>query len=113
MALATRWLNDGTAWRRLLAQRRELAARHSLCREHLTGFNWRGEPHCPHVWLPAPPGGSAAFARRALAAGVVVVPSSVLAAGRQWAADGVRISIGSAPDRRTLAEGLSRLARLQ
>lgn len=113
MALATRWLNDGTAWRRLLAQRRELAARHRLCQERLQGFSWRGEPHCPHVWLPAPPGGSAAFARRALAAGVVVVPSSVLAAGRHAAPDGIRISIGAAPDRRTLAEGLDRLARLQ
>jgi DNA-binding transcriptional MocR family regulator len=112
MALATRWLNDGTAWRRLLAQRRELAARHRLCQEHLEGFKWRGEAHCPHVWLIAPPGGSADFAKRALAAGVVVVPSSVLATGRQSGADGIRISIGSAPDRRTLAEGLIRLARL-
>jgi DNA-binding transcriptional MocR family regulator len=112
MALATRWLNDGTAWRRLLAQRRELAARHRLCQEHLEGFKWRGEPHCPHVWLAAPPGGSSDFAKRALGAGVVVVPSSVLAAGRPSGADGIRISIGSAPDRRTLAEGLIRLARL-
>jgi DNA-binding transcriptional MocR family regulator len=64
------------------------------------------------VWLAAPPGGSEAFAKRALAAGVVVVPSSVLAAGRLHAADGVRISIGAAPDRKTLAEGLSRLASL-
>ena len=112
MALATRWLNDGTAWRRLLAQRRELAARHRLCQEHLEGFKWRGEPHCPHVWLAAPPGGSSDFAKRALGAGVVVVPSSVLVAGRPSGADGIRISIGSAPDRRTLAEGLIRLARL-
>lgn len=113
MALATRWLNDGTAWRRLQAQRRELAARFQLCRELLTGYQWRGEPHCPHLWLTAPPGGSAAFARRALAAGVVVVPSGVLAAGRLPAADGVRISIGAPPDRKTLAEGLSRLASLR
>jgi len=112
MAVATRWLNDGTAWRRLQAQRRELAARHRLCQEHLQGFRWRGAPCCPHVWLVAPPGGSAAFARRALAAGVVVVPSSVLAAGRLAMVDGVRISLGSASDRRTLAEGLSRLAGL-
>jgi len=112
MAIATRWLNDGTAWRRLLTQRRELAARHQLCRKHLAGFRWRGEPHCPHVWLVAPPGGSAAFARRALAAGVVVVPSQVLAAGRLASVDGIRVSIGSAPDRATLAEGLSRLAAL-
>jgi len=112
LALATRWLSDGTAWRRLLAQRRELAARHRLCLEHLKNFRWRGGPHCPHVWLQSPPGGSAAFARRALEAGVVVVPSATLAAGRQALPDGVRISIGAAPDRRTLAEGLSRLAAL-
>ncbi|MDR3671572.1 MAG: PLP-dependent aminotransferase family protein [Holophaga sp.] len=112
MAIATRWLNDGTAWRRLVKQRAELAARYRMCQEQLKDFTWRGEPHCPHVWLVAPPGGSEAFAKRALAAGVVVVPSSVLAAGRLFAADGVRISLGAPPDRKTLAEGLSRLASL-
>jgi DNA-binding transcriptional MocR family regulator len=112
MALATQWLENGTAWRRLLTQRRELAVRHRLCQKHLQGFKWRGEPHCPHVWLTSPPGGSSNFAKRALAAGVVVVPSSVLAAGRLPSEDGVRISIGSAADRRTLADGLSRLEAL-
>ncbi len=112
MALATQWLQNGTAWRRLLTQRRELAARYRLCQKHLQGFKWRGNSHCPHVWLTAPPGGSATFAKRALATGVVVVPSSVLAAGRLPSEDGIRISIGAAPDRRTLAEGLSRLAAL-
>ena len=112
MALATRWLTDGTAWRRLLAQRAELAARHRICQKHLEGLTWRGQPHCPHVWLATPAPGSAALANRALAAGVVVVPSSVFSAGRRPGSDGVRISIGSAPDRRTLAEGLSRLAAL-
>ena len=112
MALATRWLNDGTAWRRLLAQRRELAVRHRLCAKALQGFKWRGEPHCPHAWLTAIPGGSAAFAKQALTAGVVVVPSSVLAAGRPPWEDGIRISLGAAPDRATLAEGLSRLATI-
>jgi hypothetical protein len=43
---------------------------------------------------------------------VVVVPSNVLAVGRLPASDGVRISIGAPPDRKTLAEGLARLARL-
>ena len=112
LGLATRWLGDGTAWRRLLAQRRELAARHRLCQKHLQDFSWKGEPYCPHVWLTSVPGGSSAFAKRALEAGVVVVPSSVLAAGRTSAADGIRLSVGSAPDRATLAEGLSRLAAL-
>ncbi len=112
MALATRWLNDGTAWRRLQQQRKELAARFKLCERHLAGFSWRGEPHCPHVWISSPPGGSGAFAKRAQAAGVVVVPSGVLASGRTPTEDGIRLSIGSPPDRSTLAEGLSRLAAL-
>lgn len=112
LALATRWLTDGTAWRRLLNQRKELAARHRLCQKLLAGFAWRGDPHCPHVWLANPPGGSATFAKRAQEAGVVVVSSAVLSAGRSSYEDGIRISIGSAADRQTLSEGLSRLAAL-
>jgi DNA-binding transcriptional MocR family regulator len=112
MALATQWLTSGIAWRRLQAQRRELAARHQLCAKHLQNFKWRGEANCPHVWMVAPPGGSAAFAKRAQASGVVVVPSNVLAAGRIASEDGIRISIGAASDRKTLAEGLSRLDEL-
>jgi DNA-binding transcriptional MocR family regulator len=111
MALATRWMEDGTAWRRLLALRKELAARHRLCREHLGTYSWRGEPHCPHLWLTAPPGGSETFARRASEAGVVVVPAAVFATGR-LAADGVRISLGAATDRAALADGLDRLRAL-
>ena len=111
MALATRWLNDGTAWRRLLAQRANWPPP-PPCQEHLQVFQLARQSRA------APTCGSAAarrlraFAKRALAAGVVVVPSSVLAAGRPHAADGVRISIGAPPDRKTLAEGLARLARL-
>jgi DNA-binding transcriptional MocR family regulator len=111
IALASRWLEDGTAWRRLLAQRKELTARNRLARELLAGFAWAGEPCCPHLWLSAPPGGSEAFTRRALEAGVVVVPASVFAAGRHGQ-DGVRISLGAASDRAALADGLGRLARL-
>lgn len=111
MALGTAWLNDGTAWRRLQAQRKELAARYRLCAHHLEDLDWHGEPHCPHVWIHKPLGGSERFTKRALAAGVVVVPTSTFATGR-GAEDGLRISIGSAADRTTLAEGLARLGRL-
>lgn len=113
MAVATRWLEVGTAWRRLGHQRKELAARHRLCAKHLAGFTWWGDPHCPHVWLATPPGGSASFAKRAQAAGVVVVPSSVLTAGRSPSEDGVRISMGAAAGRKLLEEGLTRLANLR
>ena len=112
MGLGTAWLEDGTAWRRLLAQRRELAARHRLCAQALQQLTWRGEPHGPHVWLPAPPGGPDRFAKRALEAGVVVVPSSVFAATRAVREKGIRLSVGAAPDRATLAEGLARLESL-
>ena len=109
MALASRWMEDGTAWKRLLALRQELATRHRICKERLPGLVWRGEPHCPHLWLPAPAGGSAAFVARAAAVGVVLVPGAVFAVGRQ-AADGVRLSIGAATDRAALADALSRIA---
>ncbi|GLH73332.1 GntR family transcriptional regulator [Geothrix limicola] len=109
MALGTAWLEDGTAWHRLLAQRKELAARHRLCAQNLRHLAWRGAPHCPHVWLPAPPGGPERFTRRALEVGVVVVPSDVFAATRAVQEPGLRISIGAAPDRATLAQGLARL----
>jgi len=112
MGLATGWLEDGTAWRRLLAQRRELAARHRLCTQTLRQLAWRGEPHGPHVWLPTPPGGPERFTKKALEAGVVVVPSSVFAATRAVREKGIRISVGAAPDRATLAEGLARLEGL-
>jgi DNA-binding transcriptional MocR family regulator len=111
MELARRWMESGIAWKRLLAQRRELAARHRLCQEALAPFRWAGHPHCPHLWIRTPPGGSAAFARSAAQVGVVVVPAEVFAAGRQGE-DGVRVSIGAATDRPALAEGLARLAAL-
>ena len=112
MGLGTIWLEDGTAWRRLLAQRRELVARHRLCAQVLRRLAWRGVPQGPHIWLPSPPGGPEAFTQRALAAGVVVVPSSVFAASRGGHEKGIRLSVGAAPDRATLAEGLSRLESL-
>ncbi len=111
LSLATRWLGDGTAWHRLLQQRRELAGRHRLCQRLLPPGSFRGEPHCPHLWLPSPPGGAQAFARSAQELGVLVVPSAVLAVGRA-ASEGVRISMGAAVDRRSLEEGVGRLATL-
>lgn len=110
--LASRWLSDGTAWRRLAAQRRELAARHRVCARALSGVEWRGARHGPHVWIPLERGSGDTFAKRALTAGVVVVPASVFAAGRSLAGDGVRVSIGAATDRVSLAEALSRLRAL-
>lgn len=112
MGLGTTWLEDGTAWRRLLAQRKELAARHRLCAQGLRHLTWRGDPHGPHIWLSAPPGGPERFTQRALEAGVVVVPASVFAATRGGPDKGIRLSVGAAPDRATLAEGLARLEAL-
>jgi DNA-binding transcriptional MocR family regulator len=111
LAVATRWMEEGTAWKRLQALRRELAARHRICADRLGNVPFRGEPHCPHLWIPNPPGGSGPFAQAASAAGVVVVPADVFATGRQ-APDGVRVSVGAATDRAALADALERLARL-
>lgn len=112
IALATRWLADGTAWRRLAAQRRELSARHRVCTRVLSGVEWRGARHGPHVWVPLPRGAGDGLAKLALTSGIVVVPGSVFAAGRVLAADGIRVSIGAATDRASLGEALARLRPL-
>jgi DNA-binding transcriptional MocR family regulator len=111
-ALAARWMNDGTAWRRLAAQRRDLAARHAVVREALAGLDWAGAPHCPHVWLRLRRGPAADLAERALRAGVAVVADPVFAVGRGKGYEGLRISTGAAANRKQLAAGLGILRAL-
>ncbi|MFN3985012.1 MAG: PLP-dependent aminotransferase family protein [Rhodocyclaceae bacterium] len=110
-ALAGRWMNDGTAQRRLATQRAELAARHAVVHAQLAGLDWVGAPHCPHVWV-ATPYAASALAERALRAGVAVVADEVFAVGRMTGPGGLRVSTGAAASRSQLAEGLAVLASL-
>jgi DNA-binding transcriptional MocR family regulator len=103
--VACRWIEDGTAARRLAWQRAEIAARHAQARRALPGLA-AGLPPSPHLWLPLADGAGAAAS--CLAAGVEVVASDLFAVTRE-APQGLRLSLAAAAGRAELAEALARL----
>jgi len=107
--LACRWLEDGTAARRLAWQRQEVAARFALARRALAGTALRAGPPAPHLWLPLA-SGSEALAARARAVGVDSVAGPLFATTRA-APDGLRLSLAAARSRVELSQALDRLRR--
>ncbi|WP_395674778.1 PLP-dependent aminotransferase family protein [Inquilinus sp.] len=105
--VACRWIEDGTAARRLAWQRAEVAARHALARRALGGRIPSDRPASPHLWLPRQDDAAAAAAR-CLAAGVEVVAGDLFAVTRE-APPGLRLSLAAAGSRAELAEALARL----
>lgn len=105
--VACRWIEDGTAARRLAWQRAETAARHAQARRALPGLVPPDRAPSPHLWLPLS-GDAGAAAARCLAAGVEVVAAEVFAVTRE-APQGLRLSLGAARSRAELAEALVRL----
>jgi DNA-binding transcriptional MocR family regulator len=108
VAVATAWIREGTAQDLLAGVRAEAAARSALAREILPQA--RGGEHGIHLWLDLPEG----WDRRALAGaargrGLALAPADAFAAG-EGAPDGVRLSLGAARDRASLAEGLRAVA---
>lgn len=53
-AIATRWVQDGTAEAMLQAIRNESAARQALATRHLGGHTLQSHPEAFHLWLPLP-----------------------------------------------------------
>lgn len=60
MALATRWIEDGTADAIRHFIRTESAARQIIATETLAGYSFRGEPEAFNIWLKLPVGASRA-----------------------------------------------------
>ncbi len=105
--IASRWIEDGTAARRVAWQRLEVAARHARARRVLGLAGIRSDLPGPHLWLRLTSGSDAAAAR-CLAAGVDVVASSLFAVTRE-APEGIRLSLTAARSRAELSEALTRL----
>lgn len=105
--VACRWIEDGTAARRLAWQRAEVATRHAQARRALPGLAAPDLVPGPHLWLPRD-GDAGAAAARCLAAGVEVVAADVFAVTRE-APQGLRLSLAAARSRAELAEALARL----
>jgi DNA-binding transcriptional MocR family regulator len=107
--LAAEWLADGTAAATAAAIRAESARRTAMA---VAAFPRRlppGHPASLHVWLPMPTAEAERFARRALAAGVLLTPPDALAVAPELCS-GVRICIGAAGSAGALEEALTRLA---
>ncbi|OWJ67487.1 PLP-dependent aminotransferase family protein [Inquilinus limosus] len=113
--VACRWIEDGTAARRLAWQRAEIAARHAQARRALPGLvapesGPGAQPASPHLWLPRD-GDADALAARCRAAGVEVVAGDLFAVTRE-APQGLRLSLAAASSRAELAEALARLGHV-
>ncbi len=109
--VATRWIEDGTAWRILEAQRHELAARNRIAAQALEGLRFNSHPACMFIWLYLPPPWrSEDFAAAILARGVMVMPASAFASDRAATEHAVRINLGCARSREELAMALGIVA---
>lgn len=111
-ALASRWIAEGTLDEITKAIRAENAERQKLAAAILGATAYAADPHGHHLWLRLAGHWRAAdFAGHADRAGVSIVPSSAFAVAAHHS-EAVRISLGVAPDRGALEDGLSQLAGL-
>jgi DNA-binding transcriptional MocR family regulator len=93
-ALATRWVNDGTAWAVLEAIRAESIARQALAARHLARHALQAQPEGFHFWLPLAGGWSVVeFASYLRTRGVGVVASAAFATDAD-PPDAVRVCLG-------------------
>lgn len=93
-ALATFWVEDGTADAMLQAIRSECAARQAVAERHLAPFGMRGHPDAFHLWLPVAEGWSPVeLAAHLRSQGVGVVASAAFSTDGD-PPDAVRICLG-------------------
>jgi DNA-binding transcriptional MocR family regulator len=111
-ALANRWIADGTLDGITQAIRAENAERQKLAASILGGAGFAADPNGHHLWLRLPDHWRATdFSEHANRAGVSIVPASAFAVTAH-PLEAVRISLGVAPDRGALEDGLTQLASL-
>lgn len=95
--IATEWIHDGTAERRLAWQRRELQRRHRVMRQFMPALTWAQPEDSPHAWIAVPPGQTAsAFCERARKEGLAITPAAIFAANRSLPDRHVRLCVGAA-----------------
>jgi DNA-binding transcriptional MocR family regulator len=111
-ALVSRWIAEGALDEITRAIRAENAERQKLAASILGDLGFAADPHGHHLWLRLPGHWRAAdFAEHADRAGVSIVPASAFATVAH-PVEAVRISLGVAPDRGDLEDGLTQLANL-
>jgi DNA-binding transcriptional MocR family regulator len=110
-ALATRWIEDGTAARVLEAIRQEAAARQALAADILPRDAVSADPEGFHLWLRLlPPWTRGEFTARLRSVGIGVVASDAFALGTP--PEAVRLGLGASASRDDLAQSLRIVADL-
>lgn len=111
-ALATRWIEDGTADALLRFVRAETRARQALATAILPAHAFLTDPLAFHLWLKLPkPWTRAAFVSRMRRTGIGVVASDAFVAGRT-APEAVRVCLGGTIDREGCRRALEFAAHL-
>ncbi|MFP1679845.1 PLP-dependent aminotransferase family protein [Alloalcanivorax sp. C16-2] len=109
-ALASCWVQDGTADLALSLTRQESQARQALVTEILAGADYRSHPEAFHVWLKMPEAWSrVAFAARLRAQNINVVVSDAFAVNGK-PPEAVRLCLGGPASRQDLAQALHLIA---
>ena len=97
VALATRWINDGTAEAATLAVREESRLRQLCAKQILKRADYSAKPEAFHLWLSVPaPWNRIEFATHLRAHGVGVVVSDTFAVSTA-APEAVRVCLGGSP----------------
>jgi DNA-binding transcriptional MocR family regulator len=111
-ALATSWIEDGTLQEIALAIRAESRERQTVASAILKDWTYAAEPAGHHLWLTLPTHWNASeFAALARRSGLGIVPASAFSIGPS-PNENVRVSLGAAPNRAKLEQGLVLLDRL-
>lgn len=110
-AIATRWIEDGTADAVLAAIRQEAGARQVIAAKILPAEQVLADPEGFHIWLQlTPPWTRGEFTLRLRSAGIGVVASDAFAL--QSPPEAVRLGLGAAETRDDLEQSLHILADL-
>ena len=110
IALATRWIADGTADALLAAVRRESIERQKLATTILPHGMYRADPVGFHLWLSLPdPWTRSAFVGHTRSTGVSVVASDAFAT-EGTPPEAVRVCLGGPADRTTVRSALEFMA---
>ncbi|MCZ0960660.1 aminotransferase-like domain-containing protein [Paracoccus benzoatiresistens] len=105
-ALATRWIEDGTADRIRHFLRSESAARQKIAAEILSGLEFRSDPEAFNIWLALPEGSSRAeLMGRMAGRRVGLMPSDAFTVAGE-AGEHVRVCLGGAISRSELQASL-------
>ena len=110
VALATRWITDGTGDALLTAVRRESAHRQAMAAAILRGSGFRADSAGFHIWLSLPaPWTRSAFVGHMRTTGIGIVASDPFITG-DTPPEAVRVCLGGPADRAQVREALEFMA---